>query len=109
MLNVTLSKGQALTLLHELARDDTFRERFERAPADALAELGVERHAFDGQSAMVVLADKAKFEAAHQVLLQTESAGQWKCMVVPGVMLDLANGSLAPVKREGVSGARLGL
>lgn len=102
MLNVTLSKSQALTLLHRLARDDAFRERFERAPADVLTELGVEGHVFDDQSATVVLADKSKFEIAHQALLKTEDAAEWRCMSKPGVFLDLNQAMFAPAMRAEV-------
>ncbi|MCE5233753.1 MAG: NHLP-related RiPP peptide [Mizugakiibacter sp.] len=95
MLNVTLSKSQALTLLHKLARDDAFRERFECTPADVLVELGVVQPAFDDREATFVLADKSKFEAAHQQLLKSEAAGELRCMIIPQLSVGLSDASVA--------------
>jgi putative modified peptide len=41
MADTALTKEQGLALLTKLAKDDTFRARFEAKPAHALFELGI--------------------------------------------------------------------
>lgn len=91
MADSTLTRQQALTLLHKLGHDDAFRERFERNPSDALPEAGVtpsQLAAFSADSlAPVKLASKEKFQQLH-TQISGQPTTEWLCMLIPNMRLD---------------------
>jgi len=89
----SLTRQQALTLLHKLGNDDEFRKRFEESPARGLADIGVPQENIAGFSpaalAPVKLAPKEKFQQLHgQVTSQPTT--EWMCMIIPTLRIDQA-------------------
>ncbi len=91
MAGQNVSKAQMLDLLGRLAKDDAFRDRFEKNPPAALAEVGIppdqikgfpEDHTRPGK-----IAPKSDFEAARKRLVD-QQGDECLCMVVPGLHLD---------------------
>jgi putative modified peptide len=90
MAGQNVSKAQMLDLLGRLANDDAFRDRFEKNPSAALAEVGIapnqiagfpEDHTQPGK-----LAPKSVFETARKQM--SEQAGdECFCMIAPGLRL----------------------
>lgn len=77
MADSKLSREHSLALLHKLATEDSFRNRFEQKPAAALAEVGVPPETVANFMASCVtsgqLASKEKFAAARKKLLDASA------------------------------------
>jgi putative modified peptide len=89
----SLTRQQALTLLHKLGNDDEFRGRFETSPAQGLAEIGVPQERIAGFSPTaltpVKLAPKEKFQQLHEQVA-SQPATEWLCMIIPTLRIDQA-------------------
>ena len=90
MAGQNVSKAQMLDLLGRLAKDDAFRDRFEKNPSAALAEVGIapnqiagfpEDHTQPGK-----LAPKTIFETARKRLAE-QAGDECFCMIAPGLRL----------------------
>lgn len=86
MADPSLTRQQALTLLHKLGTDDGFRQRFESSPHDALIEAGVPQDkvaTFPAESLTPVkLAPKEKFQQLHDQISRLPTT-EWMCMIIP--------------------------
>ncbi|HEU4855944.1 MAG TPA: NHLP-related RiPP peptide [Rhodanobacteraceae bacterium] len=91
MANPSLTRQQALTLLNKLGTDDSFRQRFENSPRDALTEVGVPQDkvaTFPVESlAPVKLASKEKFRELHDQISRQPTT-EWMCMIIPQFRID---------------------
>jgi putative modified peptide len=91
MADSKLSREHSLALLHKLANDDGFRNRYEQKPAAALAEVGVPPETIKSFMAtcqvMGKLADKTRLAEARQQLLDA-SADACIQMAIPNPNLD---------------------
>ncbi|MGH2510298.1 MAG: NHLP-related RiPP peptide, partial [Ktedonobacteraceae bacterium] len=77
--------------LHKLGHDDTFRQRFENNPGEALPVIGVTRDqiaAFSADSlAPVKLAPKERFQQLH-AQVSNQPTTEWLCMIIPQFRID---------------------
>jgi putative modified peptide len=91
MSDATLTIEQSRRLIHELATNDGFRQRFEEKPAAALAELGIPFHTVVNLKAGCLmprrLGSKEMFQAASRQL-SDEVAQRYASFMVPTVRLD---------------------
>ncbi len=92
--NASLSREHSLALLHKLATDDDFRNRYEQKPAAALAELGVPSETIVNLKALclasISLAEKSHFTAAYKSLANA-TADCCLDFVVPNGKLDFGS------------------
>ncbi|GAP64852.1 hypothetical protein MBSD_n0134 [Mizugakiibacter sediminis] len=86
MADAKLSREHALALLHKLAHDDEFRDRFESHPANALLSLGVPPKtvaAFPPASmAPLKLPEKSRFASLHSEVAAAPTS-EFRCMSGP--------------------------
>ena len=91
MADSSLSREHSLALLHKLATDDGFRNRYEQKPAAALAELGVPHETIVNLKASCLasgtVAEKDHFARAHATLADA-SADSCLNMIVPNQQLN---------------------
>jgi putative modified peptide len=91
MSDAVLTTEQSRKLIHELATNDSFRERFEEKPAAALVELGIPFHVVVNLNACCLiprkLGSKEVFHAANQQLNE-ETAQRFASFMVPSVSMD---------------------
>lgn len=91
MSDAVLTNEQALKLLHELASNDGFRQRYEDKPAAALLELGIPEATVVNLNAAclasVKLAGKDAFKAAHENFAK-KGAEVCLTMIAPHLRLD---------------------
>lgn len=94
MADSKLSREHSLALLHKLANDDGFRNRYEQKPAAALAELGVPHETIVNLKASCLsaqnLASKEHFRAAHA---EWAAAAAEQCLMMnwPTIKMDLGS------------------
>lgn len=91
MLNTTLGKDHAITLLQKLSTDDEFRGSYEKSPAEALRAIGVPAEVINalpsGNLAAHKLNSKDAFAAA-LTKVRDEVASVYLCLIVPTVRLN---------------------
>lgn len=94
MADSKLSREHSLALLHKLATDDGFRNRYEQKPAAALAELGVPHETIVNLKASCLaptaLAEKSHFASAHGDL-SNATADNCLMMNQPNANLDFGS------------------
>jgi putative modified peptide len=92
MADSKLSREHSLALLHKLATDDGFRNRYEQKPAAALVELGVPHETIVNLKASCLaprtLAEKDQLSQAHTELARA-AATECLMMTPPTVNLNL--------------------
>ena len=86
MSSVRLPKAQELDVLNRLSSDDGYRARFEKDPAAALKEAGVDDATIKQLDPDMLqpgtLADKATLAAAHAKLRDANTTDQ-SCLIIP--------------------------
>ncbi len=86
MSSVRLPKAQELQVLNKLATDDDYRARFEKNPAAALKEVGVDEATLNQLDPASLqpgqLADKAAIAATHAKLAEANMSDH-VCLIVP--------------------------
>lgn len=86
MSSVRLPKAQELQVLGKLSTDDGYRARFEKDPASALKEAGVDDAAIKQLDPSSLqpgkLADKAAIAAAH-AKLKDANISDHVCLIIP--------------------------
>ena len=94
MAGQNVSKAQMLDLLGRLANDDAFRNRFEKNPPAALAEVGIPPNQIKGfpedHTRPGKVAPKSNFEAARN-RLANQASDECLCMIIPGLRLDFGD------------------
>jgi putative modified peptide len=94
MADSKLSREHSLALLHKLATDDGFRNRYEQSPAAALAEIGVPSDVITSFMSSCEtsgpLASKDRFAEARRRLLDAD-ADACVQMYVPDPRLNFEN------------------
>ncbi|WP_300615630.1 NHLP-related RiPP peptide [Dokdonella sp.] len=89
--DAVLTIDQCRKLMHELATNDGFRQRFQDKPAAALVELGVPFHVVVNLKASCLvpndhLSSKEVFQDAHQ-RLNDEAAQRYASMMIPNAKI----------------------